>query len=178
MQSLGNDEMTRNEAVRDAPAMKQLELRRHAPRDPMADRLSDAGRARAMDVGRAQQDIVYAAVFVSPAERAAETVAWFLRGAGQQLPLVHMIVPGLAGKDQTEGSPEGLAAGVRSLLEQVPEGGRGLAISHTPFVERAMLGLTGREPDPMRECEGLLVTLHDDGHVAIEELRLPGSTSR
>jgi phosphohistidine phosphatase SixA len=158
--------------------MKQLELRRHAPRDPSADRLSDAGRARAMDVGRAQQDVVYAAVFVSPAERAAETVAWFLRGAGQQLPLVHMIVPGLAGKDQTEGSPEGMAAGVRSLLDQVPDGGRGLAISHTPFVERAMLGLTGHETEPMRECEGLLVTLHDDGHIEVEELRLPGSTPR
>lgn len=89
-----------------------------------------------------------------------------------------MIVPGLAGKDQTEGSPEGMAAGVRSLLELVPDAGRGLAISHTPFVERAMLGLTGHEPEPMRECEGLLVTLHDDGHVEVEELRLPGSTPR
>ncbi len=131
-----------------------------------------------MDVGRAQQDVAYAAVFVSPAERAAETVAWFLRGAGQQLPLLHVVVPGLAGKDQTEGSPEGMATGVRSLLEQVPEGGRGLAISHTPFVERAALGLTGNEVDPMRECEGILVRQHDDGAVEVEELRLPGSTLR
>src|SRR2546426_2027330 len=158
--------------------MKQLELRRHAPRDPSADRLSDAGRARAMEVGRAQQDIAYAAVFVSPAERAAETVAWFLRGAGQQLPLVHAVVPGLAGKDQTEGSPEGMATGIRSLLEQVPDGGRGLAISHTPFVERAALGLTGHEGEPVRECEWLLITLRDDGDIEIEELRLPGSTAR
>src|SRR4029077_11253980 len=132
-----NDEMTRNEAVRDAPAIKQLELRRHAPRDPAADRLWSPGGARAMDSGGAQQDVQYAAVFVSPAERAAETVAWFLRGAGQQLPLVQVAVPGWAGKDQPEGSPEGMAAGIRSLLEQVPDGGRGLAISHTPFVERA-----------------------------------------
>ena len=131
-----------------------------------------------MDVGRAQQGVAYAAAFVSPAERAAETVAWFLRGAGQQLPLLHVVVPGLAGKDQTEGSPEGMATGIRSLLEQIPDGGRGLAISHTPFVERTALGLTGREVEPMHECEGLLVTLHDDGHVEVEELRLPGSTLR
>src|SRR6266576_2421394 len=109
--------------------MKQLELRRHAPRDPTADRLSEAGRARAMELGRRQQDVVYAAVFVSPAERAAETVAWFLRGAGQQLPPLHSVVPGLAGKDETEGSPEGMAAGIRSLLARLPDGGRGLAIS-------------------------------------------------
>jgi phosphohistidine phosphatase SixA len=158
--------------------MRQLELRRHAPRDPSADRLSDAGRARAMEVGRSQQDIVYAAVFVSPAERAAETVAWFLRGAGQQLPLVHSVVPGLVGKDLTQGSPEGMATGIRSLLEEIPDGGRGLAISHTPFVERAALGLTGREVEPMRECEGLLITLRDDGDIEVEELRLPGSSAR
>ena len=131
-----------------------------------------------MDVGRAQQDVAYAAAFVSPAERAAETVAWFLRGAGQQLPLLHVVVPGLAGKDQTEGSPEGMATGIRSLLEQIPDGGRGLAISHTPFVERTALGLTGREVEPMHECEGLLVTLHDDGNIEVEELRLPGPTTR
>jgi phosphohistidine phosphatase SixA len=131
-----------------------------------------------MDVGRAQQDVAYAAVFVSPAERAAETVAWFLRGAGQQLPLLHVIVPGLAGKDQTEGSPEGMAAGIRSLLEQIPDGGRGLAISHTPFVERAALGLTGHEVEPMHECEGLLITLRDDGDIEVDELRLPGPTTR
>jgi len=170
--------MTSHDAVREAATVKQLELRRHAPRDPPADRLSDAGRARAMEVGREQQDVAYAAVFVSPAERAAETVAWFLRGAGQQLPLLHVVVPGLAGKDQTEGSPEGMATGIRSLLGQLPDGGRGLAISHTPFVERAALGLTGHEVEPMRECEGLLITLRDDGDIEVEELRLPGSTVR
>ena len=131
-----------------------------------------------MEVGRSQRDIVYAAVFVSPAERAAETVAWFLRGAGQQLPLMHSVVPGLVGKGPSEGSPQGMATGMRSLLEQIPDEGRGLAISHTPFVERAGLGLTGHETEPMRECEGLLVTLDDDGHVEVEELRLPGSTPR
>ena len=147
--------------------MRRLELRRHATRDPDADRLSAAGRAQAEDVGRA--GVHYDAVFVSPADRAAETAAWILRGAGQQLP-DHSVIPGLAGKDATGGSAEAMAAGVRALLDQVPEGGTGLAVSHTPFVERAMVGLTGREPAPFRECEGILVTTEDD-RIDVEELR-------
>ena len=148
--------------------MRKLELRRHAKRDPDADRLSDEGRAQAEDVGRDAAE-AYAAVFVSPAERAAETAAWILRGAGAQLP-GHEVVPGLAGRDADGGSPESMAAGVRALLDRVPEGGTGLAISHTPFVERAMIGLTGREPAPFAECEGILVTVDDD-EIAVEELR-------
>ena len=114
----------------------------------------------------------YAVVFVSPAQRAAETAAWFLRGAGQQLP-EHEVIPGLAGADASGGSPEGMAAGVRALLGRVPEGGRGLAVSHTPFVERAAAGLTGRDVAPMAECEGVLVTA-DGEHLTVEELRLVG----
>jgi phosphohistidine phosphatase SixA len=150
--------------------VKQLELRRHARRDPKADRLSAAGRAQAEDVGRtATAD--YAVVFVSPSKRAAETAAWFLRGAGRQLPH-HEIVAGLGGRDASGGSPVGMAAGVRALLDRVPTGGRGLAISHTPLVEHAALGLTGDEIDPLKECEGILVTLRDDGSIDVGELRL------
>jgi hypothetical protein len=81
------------------------------------------------------------------------------------------VIPGLAGKDATGGSPEAMAAGVRALLDQVPEGGVGLAVSHTPFVERALFGLTGREPTPFAECEGILVS-SDDDRFDVEELRL------
>ena len=149
--------------------MKRLELRRHAPRDPAVDRLSEAGRAMAEDVGRAA-GTTYGAVFVSPAHRAAETAAWFLRGAGQQLP-EHAVIPGLGGQDASGGSPEGMAAGVRALLDQVPDGATGLAISHTPLVERAAFGLTGHEVAPMGECEGILVTLGDDATLTVAELR-------
>lgn len=151
--------------------MKTLELRRHARRDPTADRLSAEGRAQAEDVGRAAAARGYDAVFTSPAQRAAETAAWFLRGAGQPL-REHAVVPGLAGQDASGGSPEGMASGVRALLDQLPDGAAALAFSHTPFVERAALGLTGREVEPMAECEGILVTLEDDGSLAVDELRL------
>jgi phosphohistidine phosphatase SixA len=151
--------------------MRQLELRRHARRDPSADRLSEAGRAQAEDLGRSTGS-AFACVFVSPAERTAETAAWILRGAHGALPPDHAVIPGLAGKDASGGSSEGMAEGVRALLDRVPEGGRGLAISHTPFVEHAAFGLTGREPEPFAECEGVLVTAEDDGPLAVEELRL------
>jgi phosphohistidine phosphatase SixA len=154
--------------------MKQLELRRHAIRDPAADALSSAGRAQAQALGEASAGIEYAAVFVSPAARAAETAAWFLRGAGRQLP-THAVVPGLGGKDATGGSAEGMAAGVRALLDQLPEDARGLAISHTPLVERAARGL-GHEIEPLAECEGILVTADGDGDLTIEELRLGPAT--
>jgi phosphohistidine phosphatase SixA len=150
--------------------MRTLELRRHAKRDPDDDRLSAQGRAQAEDVGRGSA-VGYDAVFVSPAERAAETAAWIIRGSGRQLP-EHGVIPGLAGKDETGGSPEGMAAGVRALLAAVPEGGVGLAVGHTPFVERAMTGLTGHEPTPFAECEGIRVTSHEDGRLDVEEIRL------
>ena len=149
--------------------MRQLELRRHAKRDPNDDRLSPQGRAQAEDVGR-DSGVTYDAVFVSPAERAAETAAWIIRGSGRQLP-EHAVIPGLAGKDETGGSPEGMAAGVRALLATLPEGGVGLAISHTPFVERATIGLTGREPAAFAELEGIRVSVHEDGRLDVEELR-------
>ena len=153
--------------------MTELELRRHARRDPAVDRLSAEGRAAAEDAGRqaGNAGLVYVAVFVSPAQRAAETAAWFLRGAGQQLP-DHGVVPGLSGPDASGGSPEGMAAGVRALLDQVPDGGRGLAISHTPLVERAAFGLTGVETAPMAELEGILVVRNDGGDLTVTELRL------
>ncbi len=151
--------------------MEELELRRHATRDPDADRLSPVGRVLAEDVGRASSR-TFDRVFVSPAQRAAETAAWFLRGAMQQLP-DHSVVPGLGGHDVSGGSPEGMAVGVRTLLDQLPEGGIGLAISHTPLVERAAFGLTGVEVAPLRECEGILIRRADDGTITVEELRLP-----
>jgi phosphohistidine phosphatase SixA len=116
----------------------------------------------------------YSVVFVSPAQRAAETVAWFLRGRGEPLPPSHAVIPGLAAKDN-DGSPLALAGVVAALIDAVPEGGRGLAVSHTPLIERAVLGISVLEIEPLGECEGVLLTkASDDSPIAVEELRLPG----
>ncbi len=150
--------------------MRTLELRRHAARDPQADRLSPEGRAQAEDVGRTLSG-GYDVVFVSPAQRAAETVAWFLRGLRAQLP-AHAVIPGLAGKE-TDGSPLALAGVVAALLDAIPDGSRGLAVGHTPLIERSVFGLTHREIEPLGECEGVLLSREgDEGPIAVEELRL------
>jgi phosphohistidine phosphatase SixA len=150
------------------PAVRTLEVRRHAKRDPAADRLSVAGRAQAEDLGR-DLDGTYDVVFISPAQRAAETVAWMLRGRGEQLP-PHAVIPGLAAKDN-DGSPLSMAGVLSALLDAVPDGGRGLAVSHMPLIERGVLGLTAREIEPLGECEGVLLTKADDDAVQVEELR-------
>ena len=150
--------------------MRTLELRRHARRDPNADRLSDEGRAQAQSVGATLAG-GYAVVFVSPAERAAETVAWMLRGLGEQLP-AHAVVPGLAAADN-DGSPLAMAGVVSALLDAVPDEGRGLAVSHTPLIERAVLGLSAREIEPLAECEGIALSREgEDGELGFQELRI------
>ena len=150
--------------------MRTLEVRRHAKRDPAADALSAAGRAQAEDVGRTFTE-PFDVVFISPAQRAAETVAWFLRGAGGQLP-AHAVIPGLAAQDN-DASPLAMAGVISALLDAVPEDGRGLAVSHTPLIERAVLGLTAREIEPLAECEGVLLRREgEDAELEIEELRI------
>jgi phosphohistidine phosphatase SixA len=160
-----------NPERKDAAVVRQLEVRRHAERNPEEDKLSARGRTQARTLGEASEGVHYDVVYVSPAQRAAETAAWFLRGAGHGLP-DHEVVPGLAGRDESGGTPEGMADGLRSLVGRIPDGGRGIAFSHTPFIERAALVLTGREIEPLRECEGILVTRHDDGTITVDELRL------
>ena len=150
--------------------MRILELRRHARRDPNADRLSPEGQEQARSVG-ASLTGGYEVIFVSPAERAAETVAWMLRGLGTQLP-AHAVIPGLSAQDN-DGSPLAMAGVIAALLDAVPDGGHGLAVSHTPLIERAVLGLTAREIEPLAECEGVLLRkAHDEAAIELEELRL------
>jgi broad specificity phosphatase PhoE len=172
--------------------LRSLELRRHAPRDPEEDRLSENGRALALQVGK---DLPggYAVVFTSPARRAAETAAWFLRGLGQQLPQDHGVVEGLASPvedrwrsaakaagmgridavgrqdhDLVEQESRRLADAVREVLIHVPDGGRGLAVGHSPLIEAAVYGLAGQIIEPLRECEGVL--LHEeDGEVRLAD---------
>jgi phosphohistidine phosphatase SixA len=151
--------------------VRQLEVRRHAQRDPQEDKLSARGRSQARILGEAAEGVRYDVVFVSPAQRAAETAAWFLRGAGHPLP-DHEVVPGLGGVGEDGATPDRMAAGLLALLDRIPEGGRGLAFSHTPLIERAALGITGGEIEPLGECEGILVTRDDGGAVLVEELRV------
>jgi broad specificity phosphatase PhoE len=176
--------------------MRTLELRRHADRAKGEDALSPEGRIQAEDLGRsltAHYDIF----FVSPARRAAETMAWILRGSRHQLGS-HAVVPGLgseledrwrsAATDARSGRVDAimavdprlvddesarLATVVRDLFGRIPDGGSAMAVGHTPLIEAAVYGLLGLVIDPLAPCEGVLLTLDDGGDFRVQELRLP-----
>jgi broad specificity phosphatase PhoE len=175
--------------------MRSIELRRHADRAKDADALSPEGRVQAEDVGRTLP-ADYAFVFVSPAKRAAETVAWFLRGSTQALP-PHAVVPGLgsdvedrwraasktAGTARLDGllgedpalvneESKRLAGVVSGLFERAPPGERALAVGHSPLIEAAVYGLMNMVIEPLGTCEGVLLTLDEAGELRLEELRL------
>lgn len=177
--------------------MKELELRRHAERAKDVDALSPEGRAHAESVGRTLPTD-YAVVFVSPAKRAAETVAWFLRGSGQPIPS-HAVVAGLASDVEDRWRAAAKAAGsarmdlvaahdaqlvgdesarlaevVRSeLFGHVPDGMKALAVGHSPLIEAAVYGLLSLVVEPLGECEGIHLTMEEHGELRVQELRLP-----
>lgn len=176
--------------------MRALELRRHAPRDPDEDRLSSDGEILAERVGKDLQG-PYDAVFTSPARRAAETAAWFLRGLGHPVPAVHGVAEGLASEVEDRWRAVAKSAGssridviervdtdlvkkesalladtVRRLIADLPKGGHGLAVGHSPLIEAAVYGLVGTVVDPLRECEGVLL-VEEEGEVRLDrEFRL------
>jgi broad specificity phosphatase PhoE len=174
--------------------MRTIEFRRHAEREKDSDALAPQGRSHAEEVGRTLA-ADYAMVFVSPARRAAETAAWFLRGSGQQLP-GHSVVAGLLSDEEPSWRSAGKAAGsgrldaiaaeapdlvqreaarlkalVEELFEHVPEAGTALAVGHTPLIEAAVYGLTGVVIEPLSECEGVAIVQADGGEYRLTELR-------
>jgi broad specificity phosphatase PhoE len=174
--------------------VKTIEFRRHAEREKDADALSPEGRAHAETVGRALPTD-YSVLFVSPAKRAAETMALFLRGSGQQLPS-HAVVPGLLSDEEDRWRSAGKAAGssridaiarqdpdliqresarlkkvAEELVDGVPEAGRALAVGHSPLIEAAVYALTGAIIEPLSECEGVALVRGDSGEYRLEELR-------
>lgn len=169
--------------------MRYLELRRHA--DSEGDALTPEGRTTAERVGR-EMDGKFDGVFTSPAKRAAESAAWFLRGLGQQLPQLHGVTDGLtspeedrwreAAKRSETGrvddiertDPELLRSELPRLtdaalqmLAAIEDGQRALAIGHSPLLEAAVYGLTGRVLEPLGRCEGVLLG-HDGERVTVE----------
>ena len=138
--------------------MRRIELRRHAPRDPDADRLSSDGEILAERVGGMLRG-PYAAVFTSPKKRAAQTAAWFLRGLKHQLPPRHGVAEGLAPPEGEPTDEDAVAAAdaIRRLLAGLGDGETALAVGHTPILEAAVRALTGTAVRSLAECEGVVL---------------------
>lgn len=148
--------------------MRTLDVRRHARRDAVEDTLSPEGRRQAEALGA---DLpTYDIVFTSPKKRAAETLALLLQGAGRSLP-PHAVVEGLVGP-----SPE-MAGVLAALFEHIPDGGRGLAVSHTPVIEEATETLTGVRVRPLAECSGVRIVRDEDGRYDVVELLNSGGAA-
>jgi broad specificity phosphatase PhoE len=182
--------------------MKEIELRRHGAYQKgglTPGALTHEAQLEARAVGKTMRTD-FAAVWFSPAQRAAETAAWFLRGSHQPPPPVVIEVQGLTSEREDEWREAGSAASssrldsvmeqnpslvaeesdrlagvVRDLFGRIKEGEAALVVGHTPLQEAAVYGLTGVIIEPLKELEGMNLTLDDAGDFRIQELRLPGA---
>lgn len=159
---------------------KHVELRRHTDND--GDVLSEEGVEAAVAIGEKLEGS-YLLMVSSGAQRATQTAACFLAGLGQRVAGGIVVEPGLrsevedrwrqayrtagegtlaafrsADPDLVEEQAETLGAGLRRIFDRLPEGGRALAVGHSPTNEAAVLGVTGEEITPLGKGEGVLVT--------------------
>lgn len=144
--------------------MKTVELRRHTASD--GDQLTAEGTWAAVEIG-AQLGDRYDLLISSGAQRATQTLACFLAGAGKRFPAGVTVdaafrssVEGrwfAAAKHAGGGGLEGFLSVDRALVEDeaarfgsalrrvfdaLPDGGRALIVGHSPMHEVAVYGLT------------------------------------
>ena len=163
---------------------KEIELRRHT--DAAEDVLTAAGVEAALAIG-AQLRGRFELAVSSGAQRATQTLACFLAALGQPVPGGVVVEPGLRSQVEDrwraayqkagsgaldalrEADPElvaddsqRLGAALQRVLDRLPEGGRALAVGHSPTNEAAILGLTGQIVPPLAKGAGVLVATEDD----------------
>jgi broad specificity phosphatase PhoE len=163
---------------------RYVELRRHT--DSEGDALTEEGVRAALDIGRGLAG-GYELLVSSGAQRATQTLACFACALREPVPGGAMVEDGLRSRVedrwratyQRAGSgdlralsgadPElvredsaVLGAALRRVLERLADGGRALAIGHSPTNEAAVLGLTGSIIEPMAKGAGVLVVADAD----------------
>jgi broad specificity phosphatase PhoE len=170
---------------------KYVELRRHT--DDEDDALSEEGVRQALEVGAGLEGNYEVAVSTG-AQRATQTVACFLAALGQKVSGGVVVETGLrsdvedrwkaaykeagsgeldalrsADPELVEEDSATLGAGLRRVLDRLPDGGRALVVGHSPTNEAAVLGLTGEVVEPMSKGAGVLV-VEEDGEFRVEPL--------
>jgi len=163
---------------------RYVELRRHTDSD--GDVLTEEGVRSALEIGRRLTG-PYVLLVSSGAQRATQTLACFACVLSDPVSDGVVVEPGLrsdledrwraayrtAGSGELaalrEADPElvhedsaRLAAGLRRILARLPDGGRALAVGHSPTNEAALFGLTGELVAPMSKGAGVLVVLDGD----------------
>jgi broad specificity phosphatase PhoE len=170
---------------------RYVELRRHTDSD--GDVLSEEGVRAALEIGRRLTG-PYALLVTSGAQRATQTLACFACMLAEPVSGGVIVEPGLrsevedrwraayrsAGSGELsalrDADPElarddsrRLAAGLRRILDRLPDGARALAVGHSPTNEAAVFGLTGEMVAPISKGAGVLV-VDDADRARIEPL--------
>jgi broad specificity phosphatase PhoE len=170
---------------------RYVELRRHTDND--GDALTDDGVRAALEVGRSLAG-GYDLLVSSGAQRATQTLACFACALGEPVPGGAVVEDGLRSRVEDrwrdayqragsgdlaslrEADPDlvredsaELAAALGRVLERLPDGGRALAVGHSPTNEAAVLGLTGTIIEPMGKGAGVLVVAEGD-ETRVEQL--------
>ena len=171
--------------------MKEIELRRHTANE--GDVLTPEGVMAALEISRRLQG-GYRLGVSTGAQRATQTLACFLAGLGESVPGGIIVEPALrsdvedrwrqayrqAGAGDLESLRRAdpalveedsarLAAGLRAVFDALPEGGRALAVGHSPTNEAAVFGLTGTVIAPLGKGEGVLVR-ETNGTLTVEPI--------
>jgi broad specificity phosphatase PhoE len=164
--------------------VRHVELRRHTDSD--GDALTDDGVRAALDIGRELAGR-YDLLVSSGAQRATQTLACFACALREPVPGGTVVEEGLRSRVEDrwraayqragsgdlaslrEADPElvredsaVLAAALGRVLERLDDGGRALAVGHSPTNEAAVLGLTGSIIEPMDKGAGVLVVAEGD----------------
>ncbi len=165
---------------------REIELWRHTDAD--GDVLSAEGVAAALEIGSHLRGGYHFAVSTG-AQRATQTLACFLAALGEHVPGGVVVESGLrsqvedrwraayrkagsgglgalgaADPELVEADSERLGAALRRVLDWLPDGGRALAVGHSPTNEAAILGLTGETAAPLAKGAGILVVADDHGY--------------
>jgi broad specificity phosphatase PhoE len=165
---------------------KTVELRRHTEAD--GDTLTSEGVRAAVETA-SKLASRYDIAISSGAQRATQTLACFLAGAGAKVP-GGVIVDGRfksdvedrwkaayevagagdiesfrkADPDLVEKESTLLGNALKERLDELPDGGRALIVGHSPMHEVAVYGLTGEVVEPLSKGAGVLVTEEDGSY--------------
>lgn len=167
-----------------AEMAKTIVVLRHTDND--GDVLTEDGVRAAVALGSALEGDVDLAVSTG-AQRATQTVACLLAGAGARVPGGVVVEEGLRSRvedrwraaaaeagggdvaslrrvapELVEEESRTLGAALRRVADRLRDGQRALVVGHTPTNEAAVLGLTGREIDPLGKGEGVEVVVEGD----------------
>jgi broad specificity phosphatase PhoE len=170
---------------------RYVELRRHTDND--GDALTEEGVRAALEIGRELAG-GYQLLVSTGAQRATQTLACFACALREPVPGGALVEPGLryrvedrwreayqrAGSGDLaalrDADPElvkedsaVLGAALRRVFDRLPEGGRALAVGHSPTNEAAVLGLSGAIIEPMGKGAGVLV-IADGDQMRVEPL--------